>query len=399
LPEGSEFMKSLIANYIRKKRLGWLEYYLWMAPAIILTLFFLVIPTLQTIGLSLNEEVTFSEREFGQVFIKELAVESGEEIARNDLIQEVSGWERVVNGTLDKYKVRIAPGDINEEMTVKDTVELLTATIYQARQERGGGMQFCGLNNYLRMFKDSAMLTAFRNNLIWLMFFTTLTVIFGLLIAALADRVKWSTLAKTIIFLPMAISGAASAVIWNFMYFKDVNTGTVNALINLFHALLQKMNFITGGNYEGIAFLGRPDLVNVALIAAGVWMQVGFSTVIFSAALKSVPTELIEMAHLEGANGFQIFFKIEIPIIQSTIVLVITQMIMWVLKVFDIIYTLTQGGPFNSSEVIANRIYLTAFNQNNFQYASAMAVILFLAVIPVLFINIRNLAYEESVRE
>jgi alpha-glucoside transport system permease protein len=360
-------MKSLIAKYIRKKNLGWLEYYLWMAPAIVLTLFFLVIPTLQTIGLSLKEETTFSEREFGQVFINELTAASGEAITRNDLIQEVSGWERVVNNTLEKYKAKIAPDDINEEMTVKDTVELLTATIYQTRQAKGGGLQFCGLKNYRRMFKDSAMLTAFRNNLIWLMFFTTLTVILGLLIAALADRVKWSTLAKTIIFLPMAISGAASAVIWNFMYFKDVNTGTVNALINLFHALLQKMNFITGGNYEGIAFLGRPDLVNVALIAAGVWMQVGFSTVIFSAALKSVPTELIEMAHLEGANSFQIFFKIEIPIIQSTIVLVITQMIMWVLKIFDIIYTLTQGGPFNSSEVIANRIYLTAFNQNNFQ--------------------------------
>lgn len=392
-------MQRVLAEYIRKKRLGWLEYYLWMAPAILLVLFFLVLPTFQTIRLSLSEEITFSEREFREVFINELTEASGHTTARNDLIQAIPGWEGVVESTLDKYQVKIGPDEIDEAMTVKDTMELITAAIYQARQAEGGGLRFCGLKNYLQMFKDNAMLTAFKNNLIWLFFFTTFTVIFGLLIAALTDRVKWSTLAKTIIFLPMAISGAASAVIWNFMYFKDVNTGTVNALLNLVHLWLQRMNLSIGGNFEGIAFLGRPDLVNLALIAAGVWMQMGFSTVIFSAALKSVPTELIEMAHLEGANAFQIFFKIEVPIIQSTIVLVITQMIMWVLKVFDIIYTLTQGGPFNSSEVIANRIYMTAFNQNNFPYASAMAVILFLAVIPVLLMNIRNLAYEETVRE
>lgn len=373
--------------------------YLWMLPAIILVLFFLVLPTLQTINLSLHQEVTFSESEFRQSFLNDLKTESGKEVTRDDLIQGISGWKKVVSGTLTKYGARIAPDDINEDMTVKDTTELLTAAISQSRQGEGGGQQFSGLKNYIQMFTDNTMLTAFKNNLIWLVLFTVFTVILGLLIAALADRVCWATLAKTIIFLPMAISGAAAAVIWNFMYFKDVNTGTVNALTNVILNLLQKMNLIHSNNFQGIAFLGRPDLVNIALIAAGVWMQVGFCTVIFSAALKSVPNELIEMAHLEGANSLQIFFKIEIPVIQSTIVLVVTQMIMWVLKVFDIIYTLTQGGPFNSSEVIANRIYMTAFNQNNFQYAAAMAVILFVAVIPVLLMNVRNLAYEESVRE
>ena len=397
--EGSEFMERVLAKYIREKRLGWIEYYLWMAPAIILILIFLVIPTFQTIHLSLHEEIAFSESEFRQVFIDELATISGNETTRNDLIHGIPGWERVVKDTLQKYQVKIGHEEIKKEMTVKDTVELLTAAIYQARQEKGSGIQFCGFKNYFHMFQDNPMLTAFKNNLVWLLIFTSFTVILGLLIAALAERVKWSTPAKTIIFLPMAISGAASAVIWNFMYFKDVDTGTINAVINMVFVLLHKMGLTTGNNFEGIAFLGRPDLVNIALIAAGVWMQVGFCTVIFSAALKGVPDDLIEMAHLEGANSFQIFFKIEIPIIRSTIVLVITQMIIWVLKVFDIIYTLTQGGPFNSSEVIANRIYMTAFNQSNFQYASAMAVILFLAVIPVLLMNIKNLAYEETVRE
>ncbi len=392
-------MKQFLTKLIRDKKIGWLEYYLWMLPAIILVLFFLVLPTFQTIILSLHQEVKFSESEFRQSFEKQLAAESGQEISRRDLFEEIPGGEKVLQETLKNYKIKIAPDDINEEMTVKDTVEMLTATIYQTRQAKGGGQEFSGFKNYFKMFNDDAMLIAFRNNLIWLVFFTIFTVILGLLIASLADRVKWATLAKTIIFLPMAISGAAAAVIWNFMYFKDVHTGTINAMANTILNLLEKMNLISNNTFTGIAFLGRPDLVNIALIAAGIWMQVGFSTVIFSAALKSVPNSLIEMAHIEGANAIQIFFKIEIPIIQSTIVLVITQMIMWVLKIFDIIYTLTQGGPFNSSEVIANRIYLTAFNQNNFHYASAMAVILFLAVIPVLFMNIRNLAYEETVRE
>ncbi|HBE76292.1 MAG TPA: hypothetical protein DDW65_00685 [Firmicutes bacterium] len=384
----------------KKKRIyESLSYYLWLLPAIILILFFLVIPTFQTIYLSLHQEVTFSESEFKDHFLLDLKNVSGKEAGRNDLIQQIPGWKRAVDKNLTQYKIHLAPDDINADMTVKDTTELLIMNIHKLQQQEGGGQEYAGLKNYGDMLKDNTMLIAFKNNLIWLLLFTTLTVILGLLIATLADRVKWSTTAKTIIFLPMAISGAAAAVIWNFMYFKDVNTGTINAMIHGLINLFQSVNLIPQNHFEGIAFLGRPDLVNLALIFAAVWMQVGFCTVIFSAALRSVPLELIEMARIEGAGSIQTFFKIEIPVIRSTIILVITQMIMWVLKVFDIIYALTQGGPFNSSEVIANRIYMTAFNLNNFQYASAMAVILFIAVTPILFMNIRNLAYEESVRE
>lgn len=377
----------------------WLGYYLWLLPAIILILVFLLIPTIQTFYLSLHQPVTFSESEFRQQFVDNLKKASGKELNSTDLIEQIPNWRKGVDDFSKRYGIRVAPGDINTDMTVKDTAEMLIVGMNTAHQGEDGGQQFSGLKNYTEMFKDSTMLTAFKNNLIWLVIFTTLTVILGLLIATLADKVRWSTFAKTVIFLPMAISGAASAVIWNFMYFKDVHTGTVNALIQGFLALLQKTHLLAPGSFEGIAFLGRPDLVNIAVIFAAVWMQVGFCTVIFSAALKSVPVELIEMAHIEGAGNIRIFFQIEIPVIRSTIVLVITQMIMWVLKVFDIIYALTGGGPFNSSEVIANRIYITAFNLNNFQYASAMAVVLFIAVTPILFMNIRNLSYEETVRE
>jgi len=377
----------------------WLGYYVWLLPAIILVLFFLVIPTIQTIYLSLNQQVTFSESQFRQKFLSQLKNQAGKEISRSDLIEEIPGWGKVVDQNLHQYKIHLASGDINADMTIQDTVELLIMSIHQQHQSSDGDQQFSGLKNYSDMISDHTMLTAFKNNFIWLVIFTTFTVIIGLLIAALADRVRWSTFAKTVIFLPMAISGAASAVIWNFMYFKDVHTGTINAMIHGVMSLLQHLNLVSANSFGGIAFLGRPDLVNLAVIFAAIWMQVGFCTVIFSAALKSVPVELIEMARIEGANNARIFFKIEIPVIQSTIVLVITQMIMWVLKVFDIIYALTQGGPFNSSEVVANRIYMTAFNLNNFQYASAMAVVLFIAVTPILLMNIRNLSYEESVRE
>lgn len=384
-------MKDVLTNKKRRKKRFFevLGLYLWILPALVLIITFLVWPTLQTIRLSLHEEVTFSEHELTRHLMVELKTESGMEVGRSDLIYDFPGWERAVKRVLSVYDLEMAVDQIGDTMTVRDTAQMLTMTITQQWQAKGRQERFVGLKNYLTMVKDRTMQVALKNNLLWLIVFTVFTVVLGLLIATLTEKVRWATLGKTIIFIPMAISGVASGVIWNFMYFKDVKTGTINALLNL----------LPLESFQGIAFLGRPDLVNMALIAAAVWMQVGFCTVIFSAALKAVPVDLLEMARIEGAKNVQIFFKIEIPLIFSTIVVVITQMIIWVLKVFDIIYTLTKGGPFHSSEVVANRMYMTAFNENNFQYAAAMAVILFIAVIPVLVLNIRNLAYEESIRE
>jgi alpha-glucoside transport system permease protein len=365
--------------------------YLWMAPAIILIFFFLVLPTFQTIKLSLHEKISFSEREARELLQSELQNIKGAEVALTDKIQEIAGWEQAIAKIEDQYKVTVAYEDISDTMTVKQTAELLTVTVNTAlRQEQSGvGLQrFVGLKNYTRMLEDPEMKLALRNNLYWLVLFTIFVVIAGMLIAVLSDKVSWGKLAKTIIFMPMAISGAAGGVIWYFMYQKDVSTGTINAIINVFNP-----------QFEGIAFLGEARLVTFALIAVGVWMQVGFCTVLFSAALQSVPVSLIEMARIEGANSLQIFFRIELPYIWSTVVLVITQMIMWVLKVFDIVFTMTHGGPFGASEVLANRIYRTDFNLGNFNYGSAMAVILFIAIIPVLILNIRNLSREESIRE
>lgn len=364
--------------------------YLWMAPGVVLIVLFLVWPTLQTINLSLHQKITFSESMFREDLLRELQAAGGRTVDLAERIQEIPGWERAVDKIAAGYGIAIPPGEITSGMTVRNTAEMLTVLVNQARRGQGGigPQRFAGLKNYLAMLKDAEMLIAFRNNLYWLVLFTIFTVVTGLLIAALADKVGWGTFAKTMIFLPMAISGAAAGVIWYFMYQKDPGTGTINALIGLFVE-----------DFQGIAFLGRPDLVTFALIVVGIWMQVGFCTVIFSAALRAIPPELIEMARIEGARSGQVFFRIELPYIWSTVVLVVTQMIMWVLKVFDIVFTMTHGGPFGASEVIANRIYRTEFNMGDFHYGSAMAVVLFLAIIPVLFLNIKNLSREESIRE
>ena len=212
-----------IAKTARHKgahRYEWLGYYLWLLPAIVLILVFLVIPTIQTFYLSLHQPVTFSESEFRRQFTDDLKKAGGREVNSADLIEQVPNWRQVADSYSDQYKIHIAPGDINGEMTVKETAEMMIVAINTSRQGEDGGQQFAGLRNYSEMIHDSTMLTAFKNNLIWLVVFTILTVVLGLFIATLADKVPWSTLAKTVIFLPMAISGAASAVIWNFMYFK-----------------------------------------------------------------------------------------------------------------------------------------------------------------------------------
>jgi alpha-glucoside transport system permease protein len=249
--------------------------------------------------------------------------------------------------------------------------------------------RFVGLENFRFALTDPQMLAAFRNNLIWLIFFTAFTVIIGLLIAILADRVGYESLVKAIIFLPMAISYVAASVIWRLMYEYQPpgrpQTGTVNALLT---ALFP--------NFEPLAWLVNYPINNLALIAIGVWMWTGFSTVIFSAGLKSIPEEILEAARIDGANEFQILRNVTVPMLSSTIAVVTTTMIINVLKIFDIIYVMTNGN-FNT-EVIANRMYKEMFNFRHFGRASAIAMVLFLAIVPVMIANIRRFREQEALR-
>ena len=226
------------------------------------------------------------------------------------------------------------------------------------------------------------MWLAFRNNIIWLVLGTGGSVGIGLAIAALFDRIKREALAKTFIFLPLAISMVGAAVIWRFMYAWQPAGEPQFGLVNAAWTSL--------GN-EPVAFMQvqSPPVNTLALIVIMIWLQTGFAMVILSAALKGVPSEVLEAARSDGANERQVFFRIVMPMIRPTIIAVGTTVAIAILKVFDIVYVMT-GGRFET-EVIANRMFNEMFAFRNFGRASAIAVILFVAVVPIMIVNIRNL--------
>lgn len=248
---------------------------------------------------------------------------------------------------------------------------------------------FVGLANYAFAFTDRDMLLAFRNNLLWLVFFTGSTVSFGLLLAVLADRVRYESVAKSIIFLPMAISFVAASVIWKFVYeFRPAGVSQIGGLNALLAALI--------AGFQPVAWLVNLRTNNLALIMVAVWVWVGFCLVILSAALKGIPAELLEAARVDGATEWQVFRRIIIPALSSTIIVVTTTMVIFALKAFDVVYVMTNGNF--DTEVIANRMYKEMFNFRDFGRASAIAVILFAATVPVMLANIRRFRQQEALR-
>jgi alpha-glucoside transport system permease protein len=245
--------------------------------------------------------------------------------------------------------------------------------------------KYIGLTNYIAIFTTPDLLLVLRNNAYWLVLLTLCTVTFGLLMAVLFDRVSYEAIAKAIIFLPMAISFVAAGVIWKLMYAYQPpgqpQTGTLNAIVTALGGM-------------PIPWLVDPRFNNLALILIAVWMWTGFSLVILSAGLKSIPTEILEAARVDGANEWQVLTRITIPMLGSTVAVVATTIIIYALKAFDIVYVMTNGN-FNT-DVIANRMYNEMFTYLDFGKASAIAVILLLAIIPVMLININRFRAQES---
>jgi len=247
---------------------------------------------------------------------------------------------------------------------------------------------FVGAKNYVFALTNPEMLIAVRNNLLWLVVFTGVSVSLGLLLAVLTDRVRYEAVAKSIIFLPMAISFVAASVIWKFIYeFRPAGAPQIGLLNAVLTAL-------PGG--RPVAWLVNLRLNNLALIAVAVWVWVGFCLVILSAGLKSIPGELLEAARVDGASEWHVFRKIILPSLSSTIVVVMTTMVIFALKAFDIVYVMTNGN-FNT-DVIANRMYKEMFNVRDFGRASAIAVVLFVATVPVMLANIRRFRQQEAAR-
>ena len=244
----------------------------------------------------------------------------------------------------------------------------------------GGKSQYVGLTNYQQMFAEPKFWEAMRNNMMWLLVVPALSTVFGLLAAQLSDRVRWGNLAKSLIFMPMAISFVGAAVIWKLVYdarpVGQDQIGVLNAIYMFF------------GGTEPKNWLTMIGLNNYLLMIVLVWIQTGFAMVILSAALRGIPEETVEAAIVDGANPFQVFFKIKVPQIMGTIVVVWTTITIVVLKVFDIVYAMTNGQW--ETQVLANYMYDKLFRANDWGVGSASAMIIMLLVSPILVWNVYN---------
>jgi alpha-glucoside transport system permease protein len=242
-----------------------------------------------------------------------------------------------------------------------------------------------GWDNYEFVFSDPAMLRSIRNTLAWMVVVPTVGVVIGLVFAVLADRLpRGESLAKSLIFLPMAISFVGASVVWAFIYDFRVFGNQVGLLNGIWVGL---------GN-DPVSWLSVEPWNNLMLMIIMIWTQTGFAMVILSAAIKSVPDDMLEAARIDGATEFQVFRRIIVPSIMSAIVVVATTMVVNVLKVFDIVYVM--GAP--GTEVIAERMYRWSFAFRNTGRGAAVAVLLFIAVVPVLIVNVRRFRAEEAIR-
>ena len=247
--------------------------------------------------------------------------------------------------------------------------------------------KFVGLDNYVWLVGSDAVHNALRNNVLWVVVYTGSVLVFGLAFAVLADRVPYEGVTKSLVFLPMAISFVAAGVIWRFMYaFQPAGadqTGVANAIVTAL-----------GGDPQ--AWLINAPWNTFALIVAAVWVWTGFAMVILSAALKGIPAELIEAARVDGAGELLVFRRIILPLLGPTIAVILTTLVIFALKAFDIVYVMTSGNY--ETNVIALLMYQQMFTVRNFGQAAAVSVLLLAAIVPVLIVNLRRFRFQEAIR-
>ena len=241
------------------------------------------------------------------------------------------------------------------------------------------GESFVGLGNYAQMMTEAKFWEAMRSNALWLVVVPALSTAFGLLAAQLTDRIWWGNIAKSLIFMPMAISFVGASVIWKLIYdTRPADQDQIGVLNAIWVAL--------GG--EPQTWLTLPIVNNFFLMVVLIWIQTGFAMVILSAALRGIPEETVEAAIVDGATPMQIFFKIKVPQIMGTIVVVWTTITLVVLKVFDIVLAMTNGQW--GTQVLANYMYDKLFRANDWGVGSASAMVIMLLVTPILVWNVRN---------
>ncbi len=247
---------------------------------------------------------------------------------------------------------------------------------------------FVGFDNYLWAFTIPEIQVVLRNTVLWVIFVPLLSTLIGLSIAYMTDRMKRAGLVKSLIFMPMAISFVGASVIWGFVY--NFEPSDRKPEIGLLNAILRSFGM------ESQNWMLNAPLNTFLLIIVLVWIQTGFAMVILSAAMKNVPDEVVEAAMLDGASNWNRFIRVTLPMIRGTVVVVLTTITIATLKVFDIVRTMT-GGNFQTN-VIANEMYAQSFRQLNYGQGSTLAVILFIAVIPIIWYNVRQLRLERTER-
>jgi alpha-glucoside transport system permease protein len=241
---------------------------------------------------------------------------------------------------------------------------------------------FVGLANYIQIFTQPDLLVVLRNTLLWVVITPILATAIGLVYAVLVDRTRFEAFAKALIFLPMAISFVGAAIIWKFVYEYRPNQQNIQQI-----GLLNQ--FLVWLGFEPVNFILAEPWNNLLLIVVMIWIQAGFAMTILSAAIKAIPSDIIEAARLDGVGGMRLFFYITLPSIRPAVVVVITAISIAVLKVFDIVRTMT-GGQFDTS-VVANEFYVQSFRLSNLGMGSALAMILFLLVVPIVIYNVRQM--------
>ncbi|MCC2307745.1 carbohydrate ABC transporter permease [Cellulomonas chengniuliangii] len=251
------------------------------------------------------------------------------------------------------------------------------------------GKDYVGLENYVRVFSEDQFQTVLRNTLMWVILVPLLATLIGLVYAVLVDRTRFEYLAKTLIFLPMAISMVGAGIIWKFVYEFRPDQPGVNQ-IGILNQLLVWLGL------PPQQFLLSEPANTLFLIAVMIWIQTGFAMTVLSAAIKAIPDDIVEAARLDGLHGTKMFRFITVPSIRPALVVVVTTIAMGTLKVFDIVRTMT-GGNFGTS-VVANEFYVQSFRIRDLGLGAALAVILFVLVIPLVIYNVRQLRIAEEIR-
>ncbi len=242
-----------------------------------------------------------------------------------------------------------------------------------------------GLRNYVWIFDEDAIVRVLTNTMVWVILVPLVATAFGLLYAVLVDRARFEAIAKSLIFMPMAISMVGAAIIWRFVY---AYRGEEQQQIGLLNQIVVSF----GGTPQ--AWLQEPPLNTFLLIVIMIWIQAGFAMVVLSAAIKAIPADIVEAARLDGVSPWQMFWQITMPSIRPAVIVVVVTLSIATLKVFDIVRTATNGNY--DTSVIANEMYNQAFRYGENGQGSALAVVLFILVVPIVLYQIRNLRQQRE---